>query len=302
VTDRLHSTPASPFRIAHLSDLHLTASDRAARSEPKLYGALTGMNAAFRKLAASKPVQQADLVLITGDVTDRGDLAAWEVFWQTVEDAGIKERIRIVPGNHDLCCLGARLPKARKLYRDEDMARLHQGLAMGGHPTRFPWAHQPDPRVVLFGLNSNNLGNFTAVTNGMGDIGYYQLKDFASLLHRHRDVPVKIVAMHHSPNIPERQTAIRRGQRPVPLLERIGHQVPQHQRQALNLLCVSHKVRLLLHGHLHTSEDRRITGVRYIGATSSTEPVDGRLQFPTYTVSAGSHRVSIAQAKVPLQP
>jgi len=290
----------SPFRIAHLSDLHLTASDRAPRSEPKLYGALTGMNDAFRKLVVSRPVQQADLVLITGDVTDRGDLKAWEIFWRTVEDAGLKERIRIVPGNHDLCCLGARLPKARKLYRDEDLAKLHQGLAMGGHPTRFPWAHQPDPRVVLFGLNSNNLGNFTAVTNGMGDIGYYQLKDFAALLHRHRDVPVKIVAMHHSPNIPQKETAIRRGQRPLPLLERIGHQVPQSQRQALNLLCVSHKVRLLLHGHLHMPEDRRITGVRYIGATSSTDPVDGHLRFSTYRVSPDTRQVYHTKAEVPL--
>jgi len=143
---------------------------------------------------------------------------------------------------------------------------------MGDQPTKFPWAYSPVPRIVVFGLNSNNLGNFTALTNAMGDIGYLQLKSLAGLLHKHRDVPVKIVAMHHSPNIPRIETALKRGQRPFSKLERIGHQVPQDQRQALNLLCVTHKVRLLLHGHLHLAENRRITGVRYIGASASTEP------------------------------
>lgn len=284
-----------PFRIAHLSDLHLTAKDHARRSEPKLFGALQGMNGHFRTLINSKEIQSSDMVLVTGDVTDRGDIESWRVFWQAVDAAGIRERVRIVPGNHDICCLGARLPARRKRYWQEDMARVHKGLRMGGQPVKFPWVHQPDPRVAIFGLNSNNLGNFSAIDNAMGHIGYYQLKDLAGLLHKHRDVPVKIIAMHHSPNIPEETTAIRRGQKPFSKLDRIGHQVPQDQRRALNLLCITHKVRLLLHGHLHMAEDRRITGVRYIGATSSTEPKPGKgrayLQFPVYTVSGENHRV-----------
>lgn len=291
------------YRIAHLSDLHLTARDNAARSEPKLFGALKGMNDNFRKIVISKAVQNSDLILVTGDVTDRGDVETWRFFWDMVEEVGIKDRVRVVPGNHDVCCLGARLPMARKQYRKADMAKVHKGLLMGGQPTKFPWAYNPDPCVVVFGLNSNNLGNFSAIDNAMGDIGYYQLKDLAGLLYKHRDVPVKIVAMHHSPNIPEEKTARKRGQQPFSQLDRIGHQVPQSQRQALNLLCVSHKVRLLLHGHLHMAEDRRITGVRYIGASASTEPQRSSkgliLQFPTYQIST-IHRVSYSKVMVPL--
>ncbi len=113
---------------------------------------------------------------------------------------------------------------------------------------------------------------------------------------------MKIIAMHHSPNIPEVETAIKRGQRAFSPLDRITHQVPEAQRWMLNLLCVTHKVRLLLHGHLHMSEDRRITGVRYIGAAASTQPIDSPegpiLQFPTYQVSAKTHRVSCDSAVV----
>jgi len=293
-----------PFRIAHLSDLHLTPRDSDRRSEAWFFGAQQGMNDAFRRLVDAPQLQAADLLLVTGDVTDRGDLASWRLFWDTLAAAGLTDRMRVVPGNHDLCCLGARPPGRQ--YPKRDMERLVEGLAMGGQPTRFPWAHHPDPRLVLFGLNSNNLGNLIGFTNAMGKIGYYQLKSFASLLHKHRDVPVKIVAMHHSPNIPETKTSIKRGQRPVPAWERFAHQVPQPQRQTINVLCVAHRVRLLLHGHLHMQEDRRITGVRYIGAASSTEPHHGPdgpfLQFPTYTISAGTHRVSYANAKVPLKP
>lgn len=284
-----------PFRIAHLSDLHLTAADGASRSEPKLFGALKGMNGHFRILVNSPQVQSSDLVLVTGDVTDRGDIKSWELFWSAVNAAGLKDRMLVVPGNHDVCCLGARLPGRRRKYWDNDMARLRRGLRLGDQPTKFPWAHQPDSRVVIFGLNSNRLGNFSAVTNAMGDVDYFQLKSLAELMHKHRHVPVKIVAMHHSPNIPEEATAIRRGQRPFSKLDRIGHQVPQDQRRALNLLCISHKVKLLLHGHLHMAEERRLTNVRYIGATSSTEPRQGEsgacLQFPVYTVSGKDHRV-----------
>jgi 3',5'-cyclic AMP phosphodiesterase CpdA len=270
---------------------------------PSLFGALKGMNDAFVRLVDSEPVQAADLLLVTGDITDRGDLKAWAFFWQTLEQAGLKGRVRVVPGNHDVCCLGARLPG--RGYEKADMARLMTGLEMGGQATKFPWVESPDPRLALFGLNSNNLGNFSGLTNAMGEIGYYQLKSFASHLHRYRDVPVKLVMMHHSPNIPEKETAIKRGQRPVGMAERLAHQLPQSQRQALNLLCISHKVRLLLHGHLHVHEDRRITGVRYVGAVASTEPHLGPggpyLQFPLYTISAGSHRVSVRHALVPLK-
>ena len=89
---RLGAPPPSgtlkPLRIAHLSDLHLTSSDAAARSEPRLWGRLAGMNAAFRGLLRSEHVRRADLLLVTGDVTDRGELGSWEVFWEALASCG----------------------------------------------------------------------------------------------------------------------------------------------------------------------------------------------------------------------
>ena len=284
------------FKITHLSDLHLTRTDGVSRSEPKLFNKLKGMNKAFRKIIVSKPIQNSDLILVTGDVTDKGDIESWKVFWDGINNAGLKDRTHVIPGNHDVCCLGARLPGKRKAYKEADLQKAIKGLRLGNKPIKFPWVIKPDPRVIIFGLNSNNLGNLNAATNAMGELDYYQLSSLANKLHVYRDVPVKIVALHHSPNIPGAETARKRGQKPYSRLERLGHQIPEGQRQALQLLCITHRVRLIVHGHLHMIEDRRLGGIRIIGAMASTQPTTKRklnnnYQFYTYLVLGDGGRV-----------
>jgi 3',5'-cyclic AMP phosphodiesterase CpdA len=263
-----------PFRIVQLTDLHLTARDQDERSEPKIFRRkLSGMNAAFRRLLAAPGVKSADLVLVTGDVADRGDLAAWKVFWSGVRQAGIR-RVLVVPGNHDVCCLGARLPSAGDGYRKDDLAKAIAGLTLGGvRQLKFPWVERPDERVAVIGLNSNNLGNFTAITNAMGSLGFHQLSSLASKLHVVRDVPVKIIALHHSPNIPAEQVELKRGLKPFTGLQRLGHQIKEAQARGLQLLSITHRVRLVLHGHLHRAELRRFGGIRFVGGPASTEPM-----------------------------
>ena len=56
--------------IAHLSDLHLTASDHHSRRNPKIFGTLKGMNEAFRNIIKSRPIRDANLIIVTGDITD----------------------------------------------------------------------------------------------------------------------------------------------------------------------------------------------------------------------------------------
>ncbi len=81
-----------PFKIAHLSDLHLTARDGASRSEPDLFTPLKGMNFAFRTIIGSQDVKTSDLVLITGDVADRGELESWKLFRDALNKANVTDR------------------------------------------------------------------------------------------------------------------------------------------------------------------------------------------------------------------
>ena len=296
------------FRIVHLSDLHLTPLDGQARSEPKLLKPLRGMNQAFRTLMANPAVRHADLLLVTGDITDRGDIESWKIFHDGLEGAGLLERTVILPGNHDVCCLGARLPRRRSGYAERDMSRAIAGLRIGMSGSRFgpagahrfgvyPWVAQPLPELAVFCLNSNNLGNLSVISNAMGEVSYYQLERLARLLCKHRDARLKIVALHHSPNIPRSEIARRRGVEALSPLATLGHQIPEGQRRALRLLCLSSRVRLLIHGHLHRAEDRRVSGLRIIGAPASTEPLvsDGRRAycFYSYTINGERSRVAV---------
>ena len=76
------------WTIAHLSDLHLTAAADGRRKEDRA----RNMNANLVRLLAQQPVRQADLVVVSGDVSDRGHLAAWEVLWEAGRNAGLDLR------------------------------------------------------------------------------------------------------------------------------------------------------------------------------------------------------------------
>ena len=290
------SIPPQPFKIAHISDLHLTRYDNDQRSEPTIFGQLTGMNKRFRALVQSRPLQSADMILVSGDITDRGHIEAWNFFWTVLKKSSLIERTWVVPGNHDVCCLSVRMPGKQKAYAAQDLKKAAKGLSISSHhPKTLPWRCSPDPRVAIFGLNSNNLGNWNIVENAIGSIGYYQLSKLARLL-RDSQEPVKIIVLHHSPNIPSSGVESRRKLKRTSPLARKGHQIPADQRQALRLLCIGTGVRLIVHGHLHRAEDRRLDGLRVVGVPSSTEPRKtsskaGKCELATYTIRGPQNRV-----------
>ncbi len=298
------TSPARPFRLVQLSDLHLTAHDGDARSEPELFGTLTGMNRVFRRLLRAPEVRGADAVLVTGDVTDRGDVASWRRFWHELAAAGLDGRCLVIPGNHDVCWLGVRLGSERE-RRAQDLARLRAGLELGHQPHGHPWARVlGGGRVAVFGLDSCNAGNSTVLTNAVGTLGQRQLEKLARLLRRHRDVPVKVVALHHSPNIPRAATELARGLPETGRIKRWGHELPPAERRALRLLCLTHGVQALVHGHLHRAEDRRVAGVRIVGAPASTQPIEraGRrvAEVWLYEVLAAHDRLTTKRLELPV--
>jgi predicted phosphodiesterase len=68
--------------------------------------------------------------------------------------------------------------------------------------------------------------------------------------------------------------------------------MPHEDRFALRLLALTHGVRLVVHGHLHRAEERRVNGVRIIGAPASTEPDrSGKVNVWRYAVYVESGRV-----------
>ena len=54
-------------------------------------------------------------------------------------------------------------------HRESDLKKVVKGLCIGRQEIKFPWIKIVDERVSVFGLYSNNLGNFSALVNAMGD-------------------------------------------------------------------------------------------------------------------------------------
>jgi 3',5'-cyclic AMP phosphodiesterase CpdA len=289
--------------IAHLSDLHLTSPDRQSRRKARIFRSLKDTNEVFRNIIKSQPIRDANLIIITGDITNRGDIESWEFFWEEIKAAGLSDRIIVVPGNHDVCCLGARLPFKKKAYRQRDLEKVNNGLQIGNQSAQFPWVREYDKRVAIFGLNSNNLGNLSFLSNAMGRLGQDQLLSFAEQLYMHRDVPVKIVVLHHSPNIPEKTAAKKRGRKLMGKLMLAGRRMRKSQQRVLMLLCLSHGVQVIAHGHAHKAEDRVVNGIRIVGAPPTTQPISSTsrgdtYQFYTYTIQGQDMRVNTKLEKI----
>ena len=291
------------IKIAHISDLHLTKNNRMARSEPKVYGKLRGMNKYFKSILLSEDFHDIDWLFVTGDVTDRGDLDSWHYFQEVIDKAGFKDRCLVVPGNHDTCNLGlsAFPPHETKQEARDRLKRLRRGLSIGNQEIIFPWAKSLTKDIVIFGLDSANHGNLSVITNAVGRLGFRQLEALARLLRKYKEVPVKIILLHHSPNIPRQDTEIKRGFAPTSKLARWGNEIPKTDRQALRLLAVTHNVRLILHGHLHRAEARHVNGVRIIGAPATTQLVDNRQSHvQTYDIYLKSKKIFAKTKRVML--
>jgi hypothetical protein len=87
------------FRIAHWSDLHLTRND----TERTFEGQSLGGNIVLRDLVDRKGdvLSSVDLLIVTGDITDRGLAEEWGEFFGIVPERLFNKTL-IIPGNHDL--------------------------------------------------------------------------------------------------------------------------------------------------------------------------------------------------------
>ncbi len=94
----LDETPEQPLRIAHLSDLHINEGDDVRMVER----ATPGGNLVLPSLLDHPEVAKSDVLLFTGDTTDRGTAVSWRCFLDALEERGLQDRAILVPGNHDI--------------------------------------------------------------------------------------------------------------------------------------------------------------------------------------------------------
>ena len=185
------------------------------------------MNKVFRKILKTNNIQESDLILITGDITDLGDRKSWKVFQKALIDSGIEKKTLIVAGNHDVCDMNWEISLAdfintlTKKRQKKQLKRLRDNLSSINQPQDYPWSvivDKKERRVMVIGIDTNHSGHYGLVDNAVGRIGETQLEKLELLLKKHsiktdtaNFIPVKIIALHHSPNLPKYETLVRRG-------------------------------------------------------------------------------------------
>jgi hypothetical protein len=95
--------PGQAVRLAHLSDLHVTEGNNVRLAERPIPGG----NVVLHPLLSHPQMAETDLVVVTGDITDRGTAHSWTRFLDVVADTRLRDRVVLVPGNHDLGLIDA---------------------------------------------------------------------------------------------------------------------------------------------------------------------------------------------------
>jgi len=289
------------FRIAHLSDLHIS-SDRSGlrqrwrswvgRSQAKN---LLNLQAVLRDMALCG----IDHLVLTGDLTHAAKKAEFETLRTALGDFANPDRLTIVPGNHDLS-----YRYVRRRLRAKNCPRKLWPLVShfadvfpSAHPAEldqtkkdlFPFAKVlAKGRIVLIGLDTT--GHLTArvgLLNSFGTIGRVQLADLRALLkHPWLHDRIKIVVMHHHPVI-------------VPVATMFDSFKHLFQSKQLLDLLYENRVDVILHGHKHhpfcwQSHTFRDHDLTVLCAGPPDAYTDGRSSELVYNIySIVGHRVAI---------
>jgi len=191
-------------RVAHLSDIHLIApiSTRSAypfRSRAVGMGRASDPSLRSRKLARALEAvvaSGADHLVISGDLTELGDDAEFELFAEVLADAPLaSDRVTLIPGNHDA-------------YTTSD------GFARALEGPLAPWAKASAPsgglRVVDRGpvvFIAVDVTRFQTMVKSGGELTKDMARRIDALLSDEALGSKIVVLVIHHPPFPKRDTA-----------------------------------------------------------------------------------------------
>jgi len=241
------------FRIAHLSDLHISADRSGIRHRWRSWVGqsqaknLVNLQAVLRDIAQC----EIDHIVLSGDLTNGAKEEEFEALKAALRDYIHPSRMTIVPGNHDLSYRrvrpGVTLHECpRKLWH---LVSHFTNLFPSQYPSELHMAKKQlfpfvkvldDGRIALIGIDTTgHLTTKAGPLNSFGQVGLAQLAELRMLLKNPwLHDRIKIVAMHHHPMI-------------VPVATMFdSFKYMFKSKQLLDLLYES-RVDLIIHGHKH---------------------------------------------------
>ena len=294
--DYTHSVPSlkasggvmDPVERAAAKACHLEArrASQLARHLPS-EGALkhlyegTPRNSNVRLVRAANAIENADAVVVTGDITDDG--VGWELVEAAFDRWKRKGMLFAVPGNHDLYLFpmrGSGRPRPTHASKKEAWQAFASRIGVDLDASGAWYKSLPAQQTVLVGLNScaRPQRRFFRHNGAIGPEQFAYLRgigksnDFRAARHR-------LVLLHHHV---------------VPLPHGVGRRPPSEIGMRLDDAQQAAEifdelgVTAVLHGHRHVSEQRQPAGTNFtilaspsltLGCRSGDDPSFWRIEL-----------------------
>ncbi len=262
-------------RVAQLSDLHLVETDHAARRGVKKWR--LAYLSAHRRLDPDDRVSRArraleaaraadvDHVVITGDITEDGTTAQFELFATLLHDSGIAaSRFTLVPGNHDV------------VDRPEAWEQALAGPLRAFRPTSRTGEDVVVGDLALVPVNTTfyQFWLFSA-----GRMAPSQAERVGAAVARHRGQGRAVALVQHHPVTPHASSIVQWVD---------GMRDTARSRTLLDAEDHVH----VLHGHIHRRRDRVMTTLRHPQVFSAGAVVDSDDPVRFYAAEGGSLRAA----------
>ncbi len=192
---KLNSPSKDVYRIAHLSDLHLT-----------------GMNLDFDcclALVEDASAHGANHLIISGDLVDAGEMKVLKAFVAALKRLGWagSNRLTIIPGNHDIFPASIRnflRPQRPTSIFNEFVAitrgsRTGKGFKSLRRGQAYPFGKVLTDQIVLVGLDTTRNGEYNPMNWAGGELSEDQREAADEFIGAWSHVPHRIIVMHHQP-------------------------------------------------------------------------------------------------------
>lgn len=277
----------SVIRILHLSDLHFGDFNRFAGRDPRQLGkAFAADLETARKQIAD--VGQVDLVVVSGDVAERGkpkEFEAGRAFLEALagELGVLPRRFVFVPGNHDVSwpeCKRVEVDQEVEEFDAAELRRRTEAVKLKHYDDFLSHFYGKDLPAVVALDRGGQLYNLPELRLSVGALnscerethkvhgGLVSQEQAQSLLDAWLEEPcrdwLKVVVVHHNPDLTTHNSLswwidkLKDGGTDPSLVEAYfsdicGFEGAEHLKRVV----ADARVQLLLHGHQH-AEDRKV--------------------------------------------
>ncbi|MCU0412869.1 MAG: metallophosphoesterase [Ignavibacteriaceae bacterium] len=287
--------------IAHISDLHLNSfyNDSIFKR----------VNYLLKQISQRK----VDHLIVTGDITDNASEKDLEIFRRMLNKYGFisGDKLSIIPGNHDI--FGG-VQKAEEIFSfPEKCNAVDFNKQVSSFLSYFPEAFDNcfylSPKnffpfakkinnLLIVGLNSIAL--YSKLTNPFGSNGEIDAAQFGELFdifnNANNEVKHRIVLVHHHFNKLKSKSKSTFGN----IWAGIEKQTMKlrGKRRLFNLF-KEFKVDIVLHGHIHESDEYSRKGVRFLNAGETIRSNNQLLKINYLTIVKGKIEVDIQSMSFP---